>query len=64
MIESPYATQFTREGTRNMHNRKPYRTKKQKAAMMNPSTHHYPKRGKDGAWRSLAPVTIHPAPGK
>lgn len=51
-----YATKFTREGVRDMTNRKPYRTKAQKivAKQMAYDT-------PDGTIRSNAPVTYHRA---
>jgi hypothetical protein len=48
-------TKFTREGVRNMSNRKPYRTKAQKAAARNMAV-----KCPDGAFRSAAPVSFHP----
>lgn len=55
MISSPYATQFTRTGVVDYNNRKPYRTKAQKRMARESAV-----RGKDGVWRSSAPVTYHP----
>lgn len=65
MFLSPYATERTRahlEGRKEnaakmLHNRKPFRTKSQKAAAREDAT----VRG-DGAYRSSAPVSYHPAP--
>lgn len=61
---SPYATRYTREkhdGRRNpqieMWNRKPYRTKAQKAEARQTAT-----KCSDGAIRSNAPFSIHPKP--
>lgn len=53
-----YATQFTRTGTVNTHNRKPYRTVAQKA-----EARRLAVKGKDGAWRSTAPVSYHSVQG-
>lgn len=39
------------------HNKKPYRTKAQKALAREDA-----RKCKDGAWRSRAPVSFHPAP--
>lgn len=60
-----WATQFTRESwfegkknpSRNMLNRKPFRTKAQKVAARDEAC-----RCDDGAWRSSAPVSYHEAP--
>ena len=59
-----YATKLTREifegkvnPSRNMHNRKPYRTRAQKAEARDKA-----RRCGDGAWRSSAPVSWHPEP--
>lgn len=52
-----YATQYTRTGKLNMQNRKPYRTASQQALAKNTAT-----KGKDGAFRSKAPVSFHTAP--
>ena len=49
-----YATAFTRTGKLNMQNRKPYRTASQKAQARNTA-----ENGKDGAYRSNAPVSFH-----
>lgn len=61
-----YSTQLTREiaegaknPSRNMHNAKPFRTKAQKAKAR--ETAHLCD---DGAYRSSAPVSYHPAPRK
>ena len=61
---SPYATRYTREkheGKKNpqieMWNRKPYRTAAQKRLARQTA-----EKRKDGAWRSTAPVSIHPQP--
>lgn len=43
--------------SRNMHNRKPYRTKAQKA-----EARHEAVRCKDGAWRSPVAVSVHSVP--
>lgn len=63
---SPYMTQLTREildgkanPTRNMWNRKPFRTQRQKIAALGSAV-----KCNDGAWRSTAMVSIHPAPRK
>jgi hypothetical protein len=42
-----------------MSNRKPYRTKAQKAEARRTA-----RKGGDGAWRSDAPFSIHGAPGE
>ena len=52
-----HATQFTRTGTRNMQNRKPYRTAQQKELACRTA-----RKCEDGAWRSSAPVSFHGAP--
>lgn len=52
-----YATQFTRTGKLNMHNRKPYRTASQKAQARATA-----RKCEDGAFRSSAPVSYHAAP--
>ncbi|MBO6542326.1 MAG: hypothetical protein JJ939_11575 [Alphaproteobacteria bacterium] len=46
-------TQLTREGTRNMLNRKPYRTKAQREVA------RLTARKVDGRWVSSAPVSYH-----
>ena len=43
--------------SRNMANRKPYRTKAQKAEARSTAV-----RRKDGSWHSPAPVSYHPVP--
>ncbi len=52
-----YATEFTRTGRVNMHNRKPYRTAEQKALARKSA-----RKGDDGAYRSAAPVSTHLKP--
>lgn len=59
-----YATKLTRgilagekNPSRNMHNRKPFRTAAQKARAREDAF-----RCKDGYWRSAAPVSWHPEP--
>lgn len=55
-----YATKMTRTGERDMSNRKPYRTAKQKAVARKKAVV-----GKDGTFRSSAPVSMHrPVGGK
>jgi hypothetical protein len=54
MVESPYATQFTRTGQHDATNRKPYRTKAQKA-----QARAQAYRDKYGVWHSPAPVSFH-----
>ena len=61
---SPYATRLTRErheGKKNpqieMWNRKPFRTKAQKAMARDDA-----KKCKDGAYRSAAPFSMHAKP--
>lgn len=49
-------TNFTRTGNRDMTNRKPYRTAAQKAEARRTA-----EKGKDGVWRSNAPVSYHRA---
>ncbi|MFC5584478.1 hypothetical protein ACFPOD_05100 [Nitratireductor kimnyeongensis] len=49
-----YATKMTRTGERDMSNRKPYRTAKQKAEAKRTAV-----RGEDGVYRSGAPVSFH-----
>jgi len=65
MIASPYATERTkaqmegraeREAFQN-HNGKPFRTKAQKRM-----AREHAEEGRDGAWRSFAPVSYHPMP--
>jgi hypothetical protein len=51
----PYATKFTREGVRNMQNRKPFRSKAQKKRARDKASIR-----NDGAWRSNAEVSFHP----
>lgn len=50
-----YATQMTRDGKVNMSNRKPYRTKAQKAEARETAY-----KTKDGYYHSPAPVSYHP----
>lgn len=50
-------TNLTRTGVLSMQNRKPFRTARQKEEAQRTAT----KRS-DGAWRSDAPVSYHPAP--
>lgn len=47
-------TSLTRSGVRNLTNRKPYRTKEQKAEARKRAYKH------KGAWRSPAAVSYHP----
>ena len=54
MINSPYATLLTREGERDMTNRKPFRTKAQKRAAKDNAY-----RDDRGIWHSSAPVSYH-----
>ncbi len=49
-----YATQFTRTGQRDMTNRKPFRTKAQKAV-----ARQMAHKTKGGFWVSGAPVSYH-----
>ena len=49
-----YQTSFTKTGTLNMKNRKPYRTASQKELAKQKS-----RKCEDGAYRSTAPVTYH-----
>lgn len=60
MTEFPhlaFQTNYSRTGKLSLHNRKPYRTKAQKLVAQKTA-------GKcsDGAFRSNAPVSFHPAP--
>ena len=52
-----YRTEYTKTGKLSLHNRKPYRTKAQKA-----EARRLAYRAKDGTWRSNAPFSCHPAP--
>ena len=52
-----YQTSYTRTGKLNMMNRKPYRTRAQKALARSTAV-----RGEDGVYRSTAPVSYHRAP--
>jgi len=49
-----YQTSFTKTGTLNMKNRKPYRTAFQKELAKQKA-----RKCEDGAYRSTAPVTYH-----
>lgn len=49
-----FTTKFTREGERNMTNRKPYRDARLKAQARKQAI-----QGKDGVWRSNVPTLIH-----
>lgn len=53
MINSPYATQFTRTGERDMKNKKPFRTAAQKQVARETA------KKIDGRWVSNAPVSYH-----
>lgn len=53
-IQLACQTKFTREGVRDMSNRKPYRTKKQKEVARDMAWRH------NGTWVSSAPVSYHP----
>jgi hypothetical protein len=53
-VQIAYQTKFTREGVRNLSNRKPYRTKAQKIVARNMAV-----QCPDGAFRSSAPVSFH-----
>lgn len=53
-IQIACQTKFTREGVRDMKNRKPFRTKRQKQAARDMAV-----KCQDGAWRSAAPVSYH-----
>ncbi|QKV17829.1 hypothetical protein [Oricola thermophila] len=50
-----FMTKLTREGVRDMTNRKPYRTKAMKAEARRTAYVD-----KNGAWRSTAPTQYHP----
>ncbi len=52
-----HQTNYTRTGKLNMLNRKPYRTRSQKEMARSSA-----QKGKDGAYRSSAPVSFHRAP--
>ena len=54
MINSSYATQFTRTGEHDYTNRKPFRTKAQKQMAKANAT-----RDDRGIWHSSAPVSFH-----
>lgn len=54
MVDSSYATQFTRTGQHDTTNRKPFRTKSQKA-----QARAQAYRDKHGIWHSAAPVSYH-----
>ena len=49
-----HSTKFTREGERDMTNRKPYRTKALKAKAQKQAI-----QGNDGVWRSNVPTLLH-----
>ena len=49
-----HQTRFTRTGERDLTNRKPYRTPAQKALAKKTA-----RKGKNGAYRSSAPVSYH-----
>lgn len=55
---SAYQTAFSRTGTRDMQNRKPYRTAAQKAAARANAVQV------NGTWVANAPVSYHRAPRK
>lgn len=52
-----HQTSYTRTGKLNMLNRKPYRSKAQKALARSTAS-----KGADGTYRSTAPVSYHRAP--
>ena len=49
-----FQTKLTREGERDMRNRKPYRTASQKARAKAVA-----RKDDDGTYRSIAPVSLH-----